>query len=81
MVDVREQHEWNAGHVAGATLIPLSQLPARFAAELRTSTRRSCCTATPARAGSSGAFLAQQGYRDLVNMVGSSTLAAARRPS
>ena len=26
LVDVREQHEWDAGHIAGAILMPLSQL-------------------------------------------------------
>lgn len=26
LVDVREQHEWDAGHIEGAILMPLSQL-------------------------------------------------------
>lgn len=29
LIDVREPEEWNAGHIAGATLIPLGQLGAR----------------------------------------------------
>ena len=31
IVDVREQDEWDAGHIEGAIFIPLGQLPARLA--------------------------------------------------
>lgn len=31
MLDVREPDEWAAGHIPGATLIPLGQLPGRLA--------------------------------------------------
>ncbi|MEE6294996.1 rhodanese-like domain-containing protein [Georgenia wangjunii] len=31
VLDVREQDEWDAGHVPGATHIPLGELPARTA--------------------------------------------------
>jgi rhodanese-related sulfurtransferase len=31
LLDVREPHEWEIAHVAGATLIPLGELPARLA--------------------------------------------------
>lgn len=30
LLDVREQSEWNEGHISGAVLIPLAQLPARL---------------------------------------------------
>ncbi len=30
MLDVREPDEWAAGHISGATLIPLGQLPSRM---------------------------------------------------
>lgn len=30
VLDVREQEEWDAGHVPGATHIPLGELPARI---------------------------------------------------
>ncbi len=30
VIDVREPSEWAAGHIAGAILIPLGQLPARL---------------------------------------------------
>ncbi len=29
LVDVRAEHEWEAGHIAGATHLPLDQLPER----------------------------------------------------
>ena len=29
LVDVRAQHEWDAGHIAGATHLPLAELSAR----------------------------------------------------
>ncbi len=35
LVDVRETPEYNSGHVAGAVLVPLSELPGRIA-EVRT---------------------------------------------
>ena len=31
LVDVREPHEWEIGHLEGATLIPLQDLPTRWA--------------------------------------------------
>lgn len=31
LLDVREQWEWDAGHVAGSIHVPMSQLPARLA--------------------------------------------------
>lgn len=30
MLDVREQDEWNAGHINGAVLVPLGSLPSRL---------------------------------------------------
>jgi rhodanese-related sulfurtransferase len=30
LLDVREPDEWAAGHISGATLIPLGQLPGRL---------------------------------------------------
>jgi molybdopterin/thiamine biosynthesis adenylyltransferase/rhodanese-related sulfurtransferase len=70
VVDVREPHEWDAGHVAGATLIPLAEVPERFAAAFPD-------TATPvllhcrsgARSARAAAYLAQRGYGSLANMV------------
>ena len=30
VIDVREPHEWNAGHIPGARLVPLAELPQRL---------------------------------------------------
>ena len=35
LIDVREQNEWDAGHVEGAILLPLSQLQKGLTAEQR----------------------------------------------
>jgi molybdopterin/thiamine biosynthesis adenylyltransferase/rhodanese-related sulfurtransferase len=69
IVDVREPVEWNAGHVPGATLVPLADLPTRFEDEVPD-------RATPillhchsgARSARAAAYLAQRGYTDLANM-------------
>ena len=69
IVDVREPVEWNAGHVPGATLVPLADLPTRFEDEIPD-------RATPillhchsgARSARAAAYLAQRGYTDLANM-------------
>jgi rhodanese-related sulfurtransferase len=31
LLDVREQHEWDAGHATGALHVPMGDVPARFA--------------------------------------------------
>lgn len=31
LVDVREQHEWDAGHMPGAIFIPMGEIPRRLA--------------------------------------------------
>ena len=31
LIDVREPHEWNAGHIEGATHIPMNQVQQRLA--------------------------------------------------
>jgi molybdopterin/thiamine biosynthesis adenylyltransferase/rhodanese-related sulfurtransferase len=69
IVDVREPVEWDAGHVPGATLVPLADLPTRFEDEIPD-------RATPillhchsgARSARAAAYLAQRGYTDLANM-------------
>jgi rhodanese-related sulfurtransferase len=35
LVDVREKHEWDAGHLEGALLLPLSRLRLASAGQLR----------------------------------------------
>jgi sulfur-carrier protein adenylyltransferase/sulfurtransferase len=68
-VDVREPFEWDAGHIAGATHIPLAEVPARIGAELpdRDAPLVLYCR-SGARSGRAAAFLDSQGYTDVVNM-------------
>lgn len=69
VIDVREPHEWNAGHIDGATLIPLADLPARFGEEVPDrDTRILLHCRSGARSGRAAAYLAQAGYTNLVNM-------------
>jgi molybdopterin/thiamine biosynthesis adenylyltransferase/rhodanese-related sulfurtransferase len=71
VVDVREQHEWDAGHVAGATLIPLAEVPSRFAQAFPDHDAPILLHChSGARSGRAAAFLSQQGYTNLVNMAG-----------
>jgi molybdopterin/thiamine biosynthesis adenylyltransferase/rhodanese-related sulfurtransferase len=69
VVDVREPHEWRAGHVVGATLIPLADLPGRSGEELpdRDAPILLYCR-TGSRSGRAAAFLAGQGYRRVANL-------------
>ena len=69
LVDVREPHEWKAGHVPGATHIPLADLPGRFAEELpdRDAPILLYCR-TGARSGRAALFLAHHGYARVANL-------------
>jgi molybdopterin/thiamine biosynthesis adenylyltransferase/rhodanese-related sulfurtransferase len=69
LVDVREGWEWQAGHVAGATHLPLAELPARMATELpdRDEPLVLYCR-SGARSGRAALFLAAQGYRQVTNV-------------
>ncbi len=69
LVDVREPHEWRAGHVPGATLIPLADLPARGPVELpdRDAPILLYCR-TGARSGRAAQFLARLGYSRVANL-------------
>src|SRR5574338_1214489 len=69
VVDVREPHEWNAGHVAVATHIPLSDLPARYQAELPDPTQPLLLYCrSGARSARASAFLAARGYSAITNL-------------
>jgi sulfur-carrier protein adenylyltransferase/sulfurtransferase len=70
VVDVREPHEWKAGHVTGATLMPLAEVPARFETEFpdRAAPILLHCR-SGARSARAAAYLSQRGYTNLANMV------------
>ncbi|MGH3471574.1 MAG: rhodanese-like domain-containing protein [Nocardioidaceae bacterium] len=68
IVDVRENHEWAAGHIDGALHIPMAQVPGRVD-ELPAGARLIVVCRVGARSGRVTGFLLQQG-RDAVNLAG-----------
>jgi len=72
ILDVREPHEWAAGHAPGAIHIPLGELPARLA-ELAEMGAGAGSVAVTCRGGGRSsravAWLTQQGY-DVANLDG-----------
>jgi rhodanese-related sulfurtransferase len=61
LIDVREQDEWNAAHVEGATLIPLSEFAARHAEMPKDKDIVLMC-AGGVRSARAAEFAAPQGY-------------------
>jgi sulfur-carrier protein adenylyltransferase/sulfurtransferase len=69
VIDVREQSEWDAGHVAGATLVPLNEV-ARRIGEVVTDRDEPLLLhcAVGGRSARAAAWLAQMGYTNVANM-------------
>ena len=69
ILDVREQGEWNEGHIPGATLVPLADVPSRIGevAPDREAPLLVHC-AVGARSLRASAWLAQNGYTNVVSM-------------
>jgi molybdopterin/thiamine biosynthesis adenylyltransferase/rhodanese-related sulfurtransferase len=69
VIDVREQSEWDAGHVAGATLLPLADVARRIVEVVpdRNAPLLLHC-AVGARSARAAASLAQLGYTNIVNL-------------
>ena len=79
VLDVREDDEWEAGHVAGSTHVPLSELMARLDEVPATDPLVVVCR-VGARSAQVAAWLRGQG-RDAVNLAGGlESWAAAGRP-
>ena len=68
VVDVREQDEWDGGHLAGAVLIPMSQVVARVG-EVRGRGPVIVVCATGARSGRAAQWYRSQGI-DASNLAG-----------
>ncbi len=68
VLDVREDDEWQAGHIAGALHIPLMQVPQRFT-ELDAEHRILVVCKVGGRSAQATQFLCAQG-RDAVNLAG-----------
>ncbi|HET7388757.1 MAG TPA: rhodanese-like domain-containing protein [Nocardioidaceae bacterium] len=67
VLDVREPVEWDHGHIAGARLVPLAQLPERLA-EISPGRTLVVCK-VGGRSAQATAFLTAHGY-DAVNLDG-----------
>lgn len=69
ILDVREVSEWNEGHIAGATLIPLGEVPARIS-EIPTDKTVIVQCRSGNRSGQVTQYLRQQGMTNVHNMSG-----------
>jgi molybdopterin/thiamine biosynthesis adenylyltransferase/rhodanese-related sulfurtransferase len=71
VIDVREPAEWESGHVAGATLVPLADLAERIGeVEPNRDAPLLLHCASGARSARAAGWLAQMGYTDVVNYKG-----------
>ncbi len=68
VLDVREDDEWRAGHIAGAVHIPLAQVPQR-GSDLPTDQQVLVVCKAGGRSAKATAVLLSQGY-DAVNLAG-----------
>jgi rhodanese-related sulfurtransferase len=78
LIDVREPHEWRAGHASGARHIPLAQLPGSLDQLPREAPVYLIC-ATGNRSRNAAAFLQKNGFSRPVNV--RDRRLAARRPA
>lgn len=69
LVDVREPHEWEIGHIDGAELVPLATVPAA-SQTWDPDERLIVMCRSGKRSGDAIAFLKQQGFTDLTNLAG-----------
>ncbi len=69
LLDVRQPREYNAGHLAGAVLIPLKELPGRLT-ELNSSNPTFVYCAIGGRSRAAAQFLSGQGFSTVFNMSG-----------
>ena len=69
LIDVREPDEYAAGHIPGATLIPLGSIPARMS-EIPTDKTVIAVCRSGNRSGQATQFLRDQGFDNVHNMDG-----------
>lgn len=69
LLDVREQWEYDEGHIPGITLIPMGEIPARLS-EIPTDKQVIVTCRTGNRSGQVADYLRQQGFDNIHNMDG-----------
>ena len=69
LIDVREDWEYADGHIPGATLIPLGEVPNRLSEIPKDKTVVAVCRSGN-RSGQATNFLRQQGFENVHNMQG-----------
>ena len=69
VVDVREQSEWDNGHIDGSVLLPLKDLQNKFS-ELDKNRQLAVICHHGGRSAKAVAFLLQQGFDAVYNVVG-----------
>jgi len=69
VIDVREESEFAGGHIPGAVLIPLGELPDRVS-EVPTDQPVILACRSDNRSGQAYQFLKQQGFTNVHNMTG-----------
>lgn len=77
LVDVREQHEWDAGHAPGAIHVPLGELSGRLS-ELPEGRQLLMVCRSGNRSGQAADALVQAGH-DAVNVAGGMSVWATHR--
>lgn len=79
LIDVRNRREYKAGHAAGARNIPVNTLP-NVLHTLDVERPVICICASGVRAGRAGQLLIRNGFREVHNLGGTGTWAAAGLP-
>ena len=69
LIDVREQYEYDEGHIPGVTLIPLGTIPNRLD-EIPTDKEVIFLCRSGNRSNQATQFLQQQGFDNIHNMLG-----------
>jgi rhodanese-related sulfurtransferase len=70
LVDVRQPWEYESHHIAGARLLPLGELPRRFASELDPADTVICICEHGIRSRHAADFLAAQSFPNVATMTG-----------
>lgn len=69
VLDVREQYEYDEGHIPGVTLIPMAEIPNRLS-EIPTDKQVIVTCRSGNRSGQVTDFLREQGFDNVHNMTG-----------